>query len=118
MRRARASRISPFVERSCASSSSTSTRRPRPARAAWKAFFRVVVAGFDAQNIHANFSVRRGNKLSDFIYLPDSAFVAPESLKNFDRIDMVFVGGEPSRPPVVAQDSAGVDTSAHVLSHE
>ena len=70
-----------------------------PGRAAWKRFFRCVVAGFDAQNIHANFSVRRGAALGDFIYLPDSAFVDPKSLKNFDRIDMVFVGGSANHRP-------------------
>lgn len=70
-----------------------------PGRAAWKRFFRCVVGGFDAQNIHANFSVRRGAALGDFIYLPDSAFVDPKSLKNFDRIDMVFVGGSANHRP-------------------
>jgi hypothetical protein len=68
-------------------------------RGAWKRFLRCVVSGFDAQNIHANFSVRRGGALADFIYLPDSAFVDPKALVNFDRVDMVFVGGQPSHRP-------------------
>ena len=64
------------------------------ARSRWKEFCNIVVAACDLQNIHVNMQTSPYNRLHEYIYQPDSAFVDPLSIKRFDRLDMIFVGGE------------------------
>ena len=69
------------------------------ARDQWKDFCRVVVSACDLQNIHVDMATCKYNKLHEYIYQPDSAFVDPLSIKRFDRLDMVFISGEPTVLP-------------------
>jgi hypothetical protein len=64
------------------------------ARDRWKEFCKIVVAACDLQNIHVNMQTCKYNRLHEYIYQPDSAFVDPLSIKRFDRLDLIFVGGE------------------------
>ena len=69
------------------------------ARTRWKEFCRGIVAACDLQNIHVNMQTCKYNRLHEYIYQPDSPFVDPLSIKRFDRLDIIFVGGEPTVLP-------------------
>ena len=54
---------------------------------------------FDNLKIHVHLQMNRMNDLGDFIYEEDTAFSHPMGVTKFDRLDFIFIGGNPTLLP-------------------
>eukprot|EP00944_MAST-04C_sp_MAST-4C-sp1_P010252 g10252.t1 len=63
------------------------------------AFKLMVQKAFDALNLHIHIAFRKPDQLADYIFEEDTQFNDPASVKLFDRLDFIFIGGHPSLTP-------------------
>jgi hypothetical protein len=54
---------------------------------------------FDALKLHIHIAFKTPNQLGDYIYEEDSPHNDPKSIKLFDRLDFIFIGGHPTLTP-------------------
>ena len=62
-------------------------------------FKQFVQSTFDNLKLHIHMAFRKPNELGDYIYEEDSQFNNPTSVKLFDRLDFIFIGGHPTLTP-------------------
>lgn len=57
----------------------------------FKSFVATIKSTFAELDVHADVSTRSSKNLGDYLYHLGTEFISTESLKRFDRLDMVFV---------------------------
>jgi hypothetical protein len=62
-------------------------------------FKNLVASSFEQLKIHVHLQVKRSNDLGEFLYEEDTKYSDPMGVKKFDRLDMIFIGGNPTLMP-------------------
>ena len=57
----------------------------------FESFVSTIKTTFEELDVHVDVSTRSSKNLRDFLYQLNTEFISTESLKRFDRLDMVFV---------------------------
>ena len=62
-------------------------------------FKNLVASSFEQLKIHVHVEFKRSNDLGEFLYEEDTKYSDPMGVKKFDRLDMIFIGGNPTLMP-------------------
>ena len=57
----------------------------------FKSFVATIKSTFSELDVHVDVATRSSRNLGDYLYQLNTQFISTESLKRFDRLDMVFV---------------------------